>query len=129
MQKRSANLQAEVDEKGQIIENVVKRYNNAVAELRRRDVIMNQTKQEISDARHKVLEYEVRINTMNGELVRRDISLSQRDNEIIALRQYVSELESRLGYNVGYPTKGAGVEIAYRKDDSTLEELVSPDEK
>ena len=67
---------------------------------------------------------------MNGELVRRDISLSQRDNEIIALRQYVSELESRLGYNVGYPTKGTGVEIAYRKDDvSNLEEYVSPDGK
>ena len=119
--KKSTDLQTEVDEKGQIIQNVVKRYNDAVAELRRRDAIMNQSKQEITDARHKVMEYELRINTMNGELVRRDISLSQRDNEIIALRQYVSELESRLGYNVGYPGKGSGVEIAYRKDEEAQE--------
>ena len=118
MHKRNLELQGEVEEKGQIIQSVVKRYNDAVAELRRRDSIMNQTKQEISDARHKVLEYELRINTLNGEVVRRDISLSQRDNEIIALRQYVSELESRLGYvSFSYQNKNPGVEIAYRKEE------------
>ena len=121
MQDRSVKLQQALQQKYAQYQDVVKRYNGAVNELRNREAYVAGLKNELNDARRKHMEYEFKINSLNGEMVRKDISLSQRDQEILALRKYISTLEERLGYTVGYQNgHRSEFEVAYRndKDDS-----------
>ncbi len=98
MEKKNSDLQNALNQKYAQIQQIAARYNEAIVELKKRDTVISDMRNDLNAFARKQMDYEFKVNSLNGDIVRHQITLSQRDNEIMMLRQQLGNMEARYNY-------------------------------